>query len=146
MLRPAFHLILHVAAPAAAARLAFAERLLRAWVITTTTMIVDLDHLLADPICDPGRCSIGFHPLHSRPAIAVYLVLATIRHLYSVGNVSGKFLTFSTQSTAAASSSAFELGAFVIRLSAEISIYRMQAEASEKVSHYSIASSSRNRC
>ena len=28
------------------------------------TMMVDLDHLIADPIFDPQRC-IGFHPLHS---------------------------------------------------------------------------------
>ena len=39
------------------------------------TMLVDLDHLLADPIYDPSRCSIGFHPLHSFPAITAYLVL-----------------------------------------------------------------------
>lgn len=38
-------------------------------------MLVDLDHLLADPIYDPGRCSIGFHPLHTLPAIAFYSVL-----------------------------------------------------------------------
>jgi hypothetical protein len=37
------------------------------------TIIVDLDHLLADPIYDPNRCSIGFHPLHSYPAIVIYL-------------------------------------------------------------------------
>lgn len=40
-----------------------------------TTTAVDLDHLLADPIYDPERCSIGFHPLHSLPALAVYLAL-----------------------------------------------------------------------
>ncbi len=39
------------------------------------TMLVDLDHLLATPIFEPGRCSIGFHPLHSYPAIAVYFLL-----------------------------------------------------------------------
>ena len=31
------------------------------------TMLVDLDHLFADPIYDPDRCSIGFHPLHQYP-------------------------------------------------------------------------------
>ena len=36
------------------------------------TMLVDIDHLLADPVYDPSRCSIGFHPLHQYPAIAVY--------------------------------------------------------------------------
>ncbi len=40
------------------------------------TMIVDVDHLLADPVYDPGRCSIGFHPLHQYPAIAAYTVVA----------------------------------------------------------------------
>lgn len=27
--------------------------------------IMDIDHLLANPIYDPNRCSINFHPLHS---------------------------------------------------------------------------------
>jgi len=27
--------------------------------------LIDLDHLLADPIYDIERCSINFHPLHS---------------------------------------------------------------------------------
>lgn len=39
------------------------------------TMAVDLDHFLANPIYDPNRCSIGFHPLHSYIAIGVYLLL-----------------------------------------------------------------------
>jgi len=42
------------------------------------TMVIDLDHLLADPIYDPERCGIGFHPLHSYPAILVYLVMMAI--------------------------------------------------------------------
>ncbi len=40
------------------------------------TMIVDLDHLLANPIYDPNRCSINFHPLHSYPAILLYIIMA----------------------------------------------------------------------
>lgn len=39
------------------------------------TMLVDLDHLLATPIFNPCRCSIGFHPLHSYIAIGAYLLL-----------------------------------------------------------------------
>ena len=38
-------------------------------------MLEDLDHLLADPIYDPNRCGIGFHPLHTYPAIAAYVLL-----------------------------------------------------------------------
>ena len=36
-------------------------------------LVIDLDHLLADPIYDPGRCSVGFHPLHGGLAGAVYV-------------------------------------------------------------------------
>lgn len=38
-------------------------------------MLIDLDHLLANPIFDSNRCSINFHPLHSYYAIAIYIVL-----------------------------------------------------------------------
>jgi hypothetical protein len=39
------------------------------------TMLIDIDHLLADPIFDPNRCSIGFHPLHTWWAALAYLAL-----------------------------------------------------------------------
>jgi hypothetical protein len=42
------------------------------------TMIVDADHLLAHPIYDPARCSIGFHPLHTTAPIICYGVLAVL--------------------------------------------------------------------
>ncbi len=38
-------------------------------------MLVDLDHLVATPMFDPCRCSIGFHPLHSYYAIVVYALM-----------------------------------------------------------------------
>ncbi len=42
------------------------------------TMVVDLDHLLVDPVYDPQRCGIEFHPLHSYPAMMVYLAMTAI--------------------------------------------------------------------
>jgi hypothetical protein len=48
-------------------------------------MAVDLDHLLATPVFDPSRCSIGFHPLHTWPAMAVMLVLAALPRTRLVG-------------------------------------------------------------
>ena len=42
------------------------------------TMLVDVDHLLANPIYDPTRCSINFHPLHSFIAISIYAVMSVI--------------------------------------------------------------------
>jgi len=75
-LRPVVHVILHFALPAAAARVAFRKQFIKAWLIMAATMIVDLDHLLADPIYNPDRCSIGFHPLHQYPLFAVYALAA----------------------------------------------------------------------
>jgi hypothetical protein len=44
-------------------------------------MLIDLDHLFATPIFDPLRCSIGFHPLHSFYAIAIYFILLLVPKL-----------------------------------------------------------------
>ncbi len=41
-------------------------------------MIVDVDHLLADPIYDPLRCSMGFHPLHTWPFVFLYILLSLV--------------------------------------------------------------------
>ena len=69
------HLVLHAAVPGAVALLFFRPHWKKAWLIMFATMLVDLDHLLADPIYDPDRCGIGFHPLHTYPAIAAYGLL-----------------------------------------------------------------------
>jgi hypothetical protein len=69
------HIILHFIVPALVAYLFFKKIFVKAWLIMVATMFVDLDHLLADPMYDPNRCSIGFHPLHSYMAIAIYFAL-----------------------------------------------------------------------
>lgn len=76
MLRQNLHLVLHVVVPAAVAATFYRRQFLRAWLVLVSTMLVDLDHLLADPEYDPDRCSIGTHPLHSAPAIGVYALAA----------------------------------------------------------------------
>ena len=35
-------------------------------------LLIDLDHLLADPIYAADRCSIDFHPLHTMGPITLY--------------------------------------------------------------------------
>ena len=72
------HLVLHAALPGVVAAFAFRPRWRAAWGLMLAMTIVDVDHLLADPIYDPGRCSIGFHPLHSWPAIGTYALLLFI--------------------------------------------------------------------
>jgi hypothetical protein len=79
------HLVLHAAVPGVVAWLFFRKQWRRAWLIMLATMLVDLDHLLADPIYDPNRCGIGFHPLHSAPAIAGYAVLSILRPTRLIG-------------------------------------------------------------
>jgi len=54
----------------------FRQRWLHAYLVMMATMVVDLDHLLASPIYDPARCSIGFHPLHGWLPLAIYGLLA----------------------------------------------------------------------
>ena len=75
----ALHLLLHALVPGAVAWLFFRKRWRQAWLVMLATMLVDLDHLLADPIYDPQRCSIGFHPLHQAPAVFAYAALTVWR-------------------------------------------------------------------
>lgn len=69
------HILLHAVVPGAIAWAFFRSRWRRAWGLMLLGWLIDVDHLLATPIYDPLRCSIGFHPLHSAPAIAVYVLL-----------------------------------------------------------------------
>jgi len=50
-----------------------------------STMLVDLDHLLADPLYDPNRCSIGFHPLHQFIPIGTYGLMLLHRKTRIIG-------------------------------------------------------------
>jgi hypothetical protein len=78
------HLALHVIVPLAVAFALYRPRWRSAAAIMLATMLVDADHLLANPIYDPQRCSIGYHPLHGAVPIAAYLVLAMAPLLVSV--------------------------------------------------------------
>ena len=79
------HLLLHLLVPGAVAVIAFRAHWRRAWLIMLATMLVDLDHLLADPVYDPNRCSIGFHPLHTSWAVAAYAGMTAFRRTRLVG-------------------------------------------------------------
>lgn len=72
------HIALHFIIPLVVALAFYRNRWLNATWIMMATIIVDADHLLSDPIYDPNRCSIGFHPLHTTPAIVIYAALVTL--------------------------------------------------------------------
>ncbi len=44
--------------------------------------IIDIDHLLANPIYDPSRCSINFHPLHSWYAMPLWVIGLLFKNKY----------------------------------------------------------------
>jgi len=73
-----FHIALHFLVPGIIAGVFLKKRWKQAWLIMMTTMLVDLDHLLANPIYDPNRCSIGFHPLHQPVLFVLYIGLCFV--------------------------------------------------------------------
>lgn len=78
-MQTAIHYFLHVGFPFFIAFGCFRKDWKRVYFILIATMLVDLDHLLADPIFQSNRCSINFHPLHTYPAMAVYGILLFFR-------------------------------------------------------------------
>ena len=78
------HYSLHFFLPLIIAILFFKKEWKKVYVIMMLTMIVDLDHLLADPIYQADRCSINFHPLHSYYAIALYFIMSFFRKPFNI--------------------------------------------------------------
>ncbi|MEE4244190.1 MAG: DUF6122 family protein [Kangiellaceae bacterium] len=67
------HIALHIIVPLFVGLLVFRKQWRLASAIMLATMLVDLDHLFAEPIYDPQRCSINFHPLHRLELILLYV-------------------------------------------------------------------------
>jgi len=85
MLQPIVHYGLHFGLPLFVALVFFKDYWLKAYGIMILGMLIDLDHLLANPIFAPNRCSINFHPLHSYYAIVVYLLLLLPKQTRLIG-------------------------------------------------------------
>ncbi len=73
--RPVIHIILHILVPLIVALLFFRSQWKKAFILMMLTMLVDIDHLWANPIYSPGRCSIGFHYLHTWVPIIFYFAM-----------------------------------------------------------------------
>ena len=81
-----FHIALHFIVPGLIAYGLFPKgESGRIFFILTATMLVDLDHLVADPVYDPFRCSIGFHPLHQFIPIGFYGLMLLDRRVRILG-------------------------------------------------------------
>jgi len=69
------HYGMHFVLPFIIAFIFYRKSFWKVSLLILSANLIDLDHLLATPIFDPSRCSIGFHPLHSYYAIAFYAIL-----------------------------------------------------------------------
>ena len=79
------HIALHFIVPAIVIGLFFRSNWKHAYLVMMATMLIDIDHLLAEPIYDAMRCGIGFHPLHGFIPIAFYTAICFIPKLRIIG-------------------------------------------------------------
>jgi hypothetical protein len=80
-----FHYGIHFGLPLLVAILFFKSNWKKAYAIMILGMFIDLDHLLANPVFDPNRCSINFHPLHSYYAMIFYVILTFFKKTRWIG-------------------------------------------------------------
>ena len=85
MVRFIAHYGIHFIVPIFIAFYFYKENRLWVSIILLLGILIDIDHLVANPMFDPNRCSINFHPLHSYLAIAVYLILFIFKKTRVIG-------------------------------------------------------------
>ncbi|WP_209399567.1 DUF6122 family protein [Pseudozobellia sp. WGM2] len=79
MLRFLIHYGIHFLVPIVIGLTFYKKNQLKVILILLAGIVIDIDHLWANPVFDPERCSIGFHPLHSYWAIGIYFLLLSFR-------------------------------------------------------------------
>ncbi|WP_340073915.1 DUF6122 family protein [Leptobacterium sp. I13] len=85
MSRFLIHYGFHFLFPFLISYLFYRKQFLKTYLILIAGIIIDIDHLLATPVFDATRCSIGFHPLHSYIAILFYTIMTGIREIRIFG-------------------------------------------------------------
>jgi hypothetical protein len=78
------HYFLHLGFPFFIAYGFFRKDWKKVYLILLATMLVDLDHLVANPIFQANRCSINFHLLHTYYAMIVYVILLFFRKPFNI--------------------------------------------------------------
>lgn len=79
------HYGIHFLGPLIVALIFFKSNWKMAYLIMVAGILIDADHLLANPIFDSQRCSINFHPLHSYPMIGIYILLTFFKKTRLIG-------------------------------------------------------------
>ncbi len=85
MLQSTIHYGIHFGMPLLVALLFFKSNWKMAYLIMICGILIDLDHLLADPMFDPNRCSINFHPLHTYYAMIIYVAFLFFKKTRLIG-------------------------------------------------------------
>lgn len=75
MLRFIIHYGLHFVFPVLIAFWFYRPQFKKVSIILLSGILIDIDHLLANPVFEANRCSIGFHLLHGYIPIALYFFL-----------------------------------------------------------------------
>lgn len=78
------HYFLHFGFPWIIAFVFFRKDWKTVCLILLATMLVDIDHLFANPIFQASRCSINFHFLHTYYAMLFYLLLLFMRRPFRI--------------------------------------------------------------
>ncbi len=78
------HYFLHIGLPLCIAFVFFRKDWRKVYFLFLATMLVDLDHLVANPIFQADRCSINFHPLHTYYALILYAILLFFRRPFNL--------------------------------------------------------------
>ena len=78
------HYFLHLGFPFFIAYGFFRKDWKKVYLILLATMLVDLDHLFANPLFQANRCSINFHILHTYYAMIVYVILLFFRKPFNI--------------------------------------------------------------
>ena len=78
LLQPILHYGGHWLVPFLIAQAIWPANWLRAGLVIASANLIDLDHLLADPIFNPDRCSTGFHLLHGWQAALGFAALLLV--------------------------------------------------------------------
>ncbi|MBW8243194.1 hypothetical protein K1F50_10315 [Muricauda oceani] len=85
MTRHLIHYGIHFLVPIVIALLFFKDNRLKVTLILLAGILIDIDHLWANPLFDPHRCSIGFHTFHSYWIIPVYALLLFFKPTRLIG-------------------------------------------------------------
>ena len=85
MIRFVLHYGCHFIVPFLFAFVFYPHRKWFAYSVFVLAIVIDIDHLWAEPIYDPNRCSIGFHTFHSVYALGFYVLLLAFPKTRIVG-------------------------------------------------------------